>query len=278
MTKSEGEKPRSSATAWMPSASPSISRKAPIGVSSHLDLLPAVGSRSRGTSGSGRAAGSPACAGCASTSSGSSTEVSRSSRDFTPSSISRGPLNVSDAAAGRAPQAQHGPARAQRARLVVEEGVVLEVALAHELGPRAPQPLPRRLGGGDLELDLGLPRLAHGPAQAPASTTRTFMSIRSFGLSRGSRGAFTIASATSIPRTTRPKALYCRSRKVESADADEELRAGAVRVLRARHRDDAPLVRGVVELGLDRVAGAAGAVARLRRPSLPSCWGSRPGS
>jgi len=31
-----------------------------------------------------------------------------------------------------------------------------------------------------------------------------------------SRGALTIRSATSIPRVTRPKALYCRSRKVES--------------------------------------------------------------
>ena len=41
--------------------------------------------------------------------------------------------------------------------------------------------------------------------------------MRSFGLSRASRGAFTIWSATSMPRTTRPKAVYCLSRKPESA-------------------------------------------------------------
>ena len=43
------------------------------------------------------------------------------------------------------------------------------------------------------------------------------MSTRSFGLSRPSRGAVTILSATSMPRTTRPKAVYWRSRKPESA-------------------------------------------------------------
>src|SRR5690606_2587408 len=42
-------------------------------------------------------------------------------------------------------------------------------------------------------------------------------------------------------------------------EADEELRAGRVGVIGASHREDARLVRGAIELGLDGVAGAAGA-------------------
>ena len=43
------------------------------------------------------------------------------------------------------------------------------------------------------------------------------------------------------------------------AVADEELAAGAVRVARARHGEHALHVGAVVELGLDHVAGSAGA-------------------
>src|SRR5688500_4059713 len=48
------------------------------------------------------------------------------------------------------------------------------------------------------------------------------------------------------------------------SDTNKELAAGAVGVLGARHRDDAAFVGGVVKLGLDGVAGAAGAVLRAR--------------
>ena len=49
------------------------------------------------------------------------------------------------------------------------------------------------------------------------------------------------------------------------AEADEELAAGAVGVLGARGGEHAPDVRAVVELGLDLVAGIAGAPAGFVR-------------
>src|SRR6185312_15206167 len=39
--------------------------------------------------------------------------------------------------------------------------------------------------------------------------------------------------------------------------ADEELRAGGIRIVAARHGQDARLMAGRVELGLDAIAGAA---------------------
>src|SRR5437879_11661967 len=52
--------------------------------------------------------------------------------------------------------------------------------------------------------------------RAGLSTILTFISIRSFGRSFWPRGAFTILSATSMPRITSPKTVYWRSRKGES--------------------------------------------------------------
>ena len=51
--------------------------------------------------------------------------------------------------------------------------------------------------------------------------------------------------------------------KLRVAVADEKLAAGRIGILRARHREHAAHVRFVVELGLDLVAGIAGAPARL---------------
>ena len=48
------------------------------------------------------------------------------------------------------------------------------------------------------------------------STIVTVISIRSLGKSFAPRAALTILSATSIPRMTSPKAVYCLSRKLES--------------------------------------------------------------
>ena len=56
----------------------------------------------------------------------------------------------------------------------------------------------------------------HGP-DGRYSTTVTVISIRSTGLSLASRGRFTILSATPIPFTTSPNAVYLRSRNRESS-------------------------------------------------------------
>src|SRR5207245_10712935 len=58
------------------------------------------------------------------------------------------------------------------------------------------------------------PRPFHPPLYF--STIVTVISIRSFGKSFWPRGAFTILSATSMPRTTSPNTVYWRSRKGES--------------------------------------------------------------
>src|SRR5712692_5585872 len=52
--------------------------------------------------------------------------------------------------------------------------------------------------------------------------------------------------------------------KLRVSQADEKLAARGVRVLRTGHGNGAAAMRACVELGLDRVAGAAGAPARVR--------------
>src|SRR6266852_5581094 len=52
--------------------------------------------------------------------------------------------------------------------------------------------------------------------------------------------------------------------KLRVSQADEKLAARGVGVLRAGHGNGAAAMRALVELGLDRVAGAAGAPARFR--------------
>src|SRR5712692_11045949 len=51
--------------------------------------------------------------------------------------------------------------------------------------------------------------------------------------------------------------------KLRVSQADEKLAARRIRVLRAGHGNCATAMRAFVELGLDRVAGAAGAPARF---------------
>ena len=87
--------------------------------------------------------------------------------------------------------------------------------------------------------------------------------MRLSGRSCGWVGVVAIFSSTSSPLMSLPKAVYWRSRKRGVAVADEELAAGGVRVLRAGHGDDAAVVGAVVELGLDLVAGIAGAPAQF---------------
>ena len=69
-----------------------------------------------------------------------------------------------------------------------------------------------------------------------------------------------ILSTISMPEVTWPKTVYWPSR-MGGGEHDVELAARRVRSLGARHRQYAADVLLLVELGLDGVAGAAGAVA-----------------
>src|SRR5439155_18685733 len=121
------------------------------------------------------------------------------------------------ASLGSAPQAEQAAAGAEPSGRVVEQDVVLEMPRAEPPGAETRHRGPRGFRSGDAELDLALDLARQSPRRgADYSTTRTVISVRSLGLSRASRGSFTMLSATSIPRTTRPKAVYCRSRKLES--------------------------------------------------------------
>src|SRR5688572_23232022 len=74
---------------------------------------------------------------------------------------------------------------------------------------------------------------------------------------------FTTLSATSMPPTTSPTAVYCQSRKWQSSTQKknwEPALHGAVRVVGPRHRDHAALMRLAVELGFDLIAGTAHAM------------------
>ena len=121
--------------------------------------------------------------------------------------IQGGDPNTRDAKAARERHGTGGPGYTIKAefnetphqRGVVEEQVVFEVARALQPRAEAGHRLARRRRVGEPE--LGFPLQLH-------STTRTFISIRSSGLSRASRGAFTTWSATSRPRVTRPNAVY----------------------------------------------------------------------
>src|SRR6266545_1510539 len=186
--------------------------------------------------------------------SGSATAVSRSSRLFRPASKRRGPLWVTTPPSGTRrsrridPAARREPAGSSRRRLSSKCRAFVRRAPRRATASRA-------ASGPAIR---SLISVSTGPSY---STTRTFMSMRSLGLSRPSRGAPTIWSATSIPRTTRPKAVYCRSRNAESATQMKNWQPARGPLHGARQREDPALVEGVVELRLDRVPGAAGAVA-----------------
>ena len=79
------------------------------------------------------------------------------------------------------------------------------------------------------------------------------------------------------PAITLPKAVYLPVQKTGVGQADKELAAGGIRILRARHGNDAANVGPVVELGLDLVAGIARAPTTLRG-RIPASADRRPGS
>ena len=116
-----------------------------------------------------------------------------------------------------AAEPEQAASAAEPSVLVVEQDVVLEVAGMDQAGSERRQRGPGGLGSLGAELDLALDLASQSPRRGAAySSRRTVISVRSLGLSRASRGSFTILSATSIPRTTRSKAVYWRSRKLES--------------------------------------------------------------
>ena len=84
---------------------------------------------------------------------------------------------------------------------------------------------------------------------------------------------FLMASTNSMPLTTSPSTVYRPFSVRRFGEHDEELRVGAVRIVRARHADDAAHERRVGELGfeigkLGAARARAGRVAGLRHETV----------
>ena len=131
---------------------------------------------------------------------------------------------------------------------------------------------PRRGARDDGGLATELHRVSLTPNYV--NSTRSIV-ISLWGRSRASRSAAEIRSTTSWPDVTRPKTVCLPSSQgVASAVTDEELRAVRPRA-RVRHRKRAAGHLVLVELVLERVPGAAGAVT-LRAAALDHEVGNHP--
>src|SRR3989454_1770057 len=95
------------------------------------------------------------------------------------------------------------------------------------------------------------------------SVTVMVISTRSSGLSRPSRLAFTMVSATSVPLTTSPNAVYCQSRKFESA---------------TQMKNCEPALSGSLDRAMDKTPRLCGLLlnsALTRWPGPPVPWEER---